>query len=267
MNHFVKSVFGEEGILLLETIPFSLCRVIQPHKLTCLPFTPMSAVIFLMPYYTEISGKRNLSRYAVARDYHSYVKELSKRVLSKLSEVYPEASFSMFSDNSPIDERHAAALCGLGVMGDNGLLLTEQYGPYVFIGEVLSDLPIEVLGQREDYRTETCMHCGKCQAACPKKSVCLSALTQKKGNLTEGECDEIRSLGSLWGCDVCQEVCPYAQAPQETPIAFFKNGLVPYLNSQRLDMMGEEEFRLRAYAWRGRQIIERNIRLLYKKTE
>lgn len=267
MNRMIKSIFEEESILLLEAMPFSLCRVIQPHKLARLSFMPTVAIVFLMPYYTELSGKRNLSRYAVARDYHLYVKELSERVLPKLSAAYPDSSFAMFSDNSPIDERHAASLCGLGVMGDNGLLLTEAHGPYVFIGEVLCDLPIEILGARSTYDIKTCIHCGACKAACPKKTVCLSALTQKKGSLTEAEMVEIGSLGSAWGCDACQDACPYAKAPMETPIAFFKKALVPYLTLEELSDMSEEEFGSRAYAWRGRNTIERNLRLLDKKTE
>lgn len=267
MNELIKRVFGEEDILLLEALPFSLCRVIQPHKLARLSFIPSAAIVFLMPYYTELSGERNLSRYAVPRDYHYYVKELSERVLSKLSAVYPDASFAMFSDNSPIDERHAAALCSLGVMGDNGLLLTERYGPYVFIGEVLCDLPVEILGVRERYEIELCHHCGACRAACPKQEACLSALTQKKGLLTEEECNEIASLGSAWGCDVCQEVCPYAARAEETPIAFFKESPIAYLTEDLLRAMSDEEFRARAYAWRGRMTIERNLAIINEKTE
>lgn len=267
MNATVKHIFERENILLLEAMPFSLCRVIQPHKLTRLSFTPTAAIVFLMPYYTELSGKRNLSRYAVARDYHLYVKGLSERVLLELSAAYPEASFAMFSDNSPIDERHAASLCGLGVMGKNGLVLTEKYGPYVFVGEVLCDLPIEILELRDQYEQRGCIDCGACLSACPKKTVCLSALTQKKGSLTEAEENEIVLLGSVWGCDVCQEVCPYSRGLEETPIPFFKEALVPYLTLDILRGMGDSEFGSRAYAWRGRNTVERNLRLFDKKAE
>lgn len=267
MNDTVRRVFEEENILLLEALPFSLCRLIKPHKLERLSFVPQSAIVFLMPYYVAIEGKRNLSRYAVARDYHAFVKGLGERVLPKLAAAYPEASFALFSDNSPIDERHAAALAGLGVMGDNGLLLTEEYGPFVFIGEVLCDLPIEIFGDRAAHEIGECLHCGACRSLCPKKTVCLSALTQKKGILEQGEEEEIVALGSVWGCDRCQDACPYALKAKETPIEFFKKDLVPCLTRELLDAMDEVEFSQRAYAWRGRKTVARNIDLFENETE
>ena len=267
MKEKFQSVFAEENILLCEALPFSLCRVIAETKLDRLSFVPKTAIVFLIPYYTEITGERNLSRYAVARDYHLYVRQLEKRLLPKLSKLDNGRQFAMFADNSPIDERHAAALAGLGVLGDNGLILSERYGSYVFIGEVLTDLPIEVLGEKAFYEIKTCRHCGACTAACPKKDVCLSALTQKKGTLTAAEASEICALGSVWGCDRCQEVCPYNDEIEETPIDFFKRDLVPYLTVDALLSMSDDAFMECAYAWRGRNTILRNLELVKKSLE
>ena len=267
MHTSYQNIFAEEGIFLCESLPFTRCRVVQPHKLERLGFLPSAAIVFLMPYAVKITGERNLSRYAVAKDYHRYVKELEARLIGKFSLLHPEARFRVFSDNSPIDERHAAALCGLGVLGDNGLILSERYGSYVFIGEVLTDLPIEVLGEKASYEIKTCRHCGACTAACPKKDVCLSALTQKKGILTVAEASEICALGSVWGCDRCQEVCPYNDAIEETPIDFFKRDLVPYLTVDLLLSMSDDAFMERAYAWRGRNTILRNLELVKKSLE
>ena len=267
MNISYKNVFAEEGIFLCEALPFSLCRVIAPAKLARLSFSPKTAIVFAIPYYVSDCGERNLSRYAMARDYHAYVKSLEGRLLEGFAAIHPEGNFQLYADNSPIDERHAAALSGLGVIGDNGLILTKPYGSYVFLGELLSDIPIETLGRKEAYQIKTCFHCGACKNACPKKEVCLSALTQKKGSLTAAEEDEILSLGSVWGCDLCQEVCPYNKTIEETPIAFFKSDLIPKLSSDLLSEMSDSEFALRAYAWRGRKTIERNIKLFEEKTE
>lgn len=267
MKEKFQSVFAEENILLCEALPFSLCRVIAETKLDRLSFVPKTAIVFLIPYYTEITGERNLSRYAVARDYHLYVRQLEKRLLPKLSKLDNGRHFAMFADNSPIDERHAAALAGLGVLGDNGLILTELYGPYVFIGEILTDLSPDEMGIKDSYAVKTCHHCGACSAACPKKELCLSALTQKKGELSQSEQGEIISLGSVWGCDICQDVCPYAKGATQTPIAFFQNDLLPYLTLDVLDAMTEDMFKARAYSWRGRNTVRRNILLMKPKSD
>lgn len=267
MKEIIRQLFAEENIFLCEGLPFSHCRVISEHKLKRLSFLPTAAIVFAIPYLTTCDGVRNLSRYAVARDYHLYVKELSERLLPKLETIYPEGRFAMFADNSPIDERQAAAMAGLGVLGDNGLILTERYGPYVFIGEILCDLAMDEVGDREAYEVKTCHHCGACSAACPKKEICLSALTQKKGELSFSEINEIYTLGSVWGCDICQEVCPYAEKAETTPIAFFKAELIPYLSLEILDSMSEQEFQKRAYAWRGRNTVRRNILLFDKEAE
>lgn len=96
---------------------------------------------------------------------------------------------------------------------------------------------------------------------------CLSSLTQKKGELTEIEQEMIKKYASAWGCDICQEVCPYTERALKggsiyTNIEFFKESRTPYLTSEAIENMSDEEFLSRAYSWRGRQTILRNLKIL-----
>ncbi|MBQ7364356.1 MAG: epoxyqueuosine reductase [Clostridia bacterium] len=265
MIDVLRNVFTEEMIFLCEALPFSACRILQPHKLERLGFQAKSVIMLAIPYYVTIASPRNLSRYAVAEDYHLFVKELEKRIVPKLSALFSEYHFAVFADNSPIDERHAAVLAGIGVLGDNGLVLTERYGSYVFLAEVLCDIPYDEIGTRCDFSFAECAHCGACRVACHKKELCLSALSQKKGSLLAEEERSLVEIGSVWGCDICQEVCPYNQTPEETPIEFFRSALIPYLTVATLDGMCDEAFARRAYAWRKRETIRRNLMLFEPK--
>jgi len=261
MIEVLKRVFTEEHLLLCEALPFSACSVIAPHKLKWLDFEVRSAIIFAIPYLVKGEEKRNVSRYAVSRDYHLYVSQLQKRLLPRLASLFPDAHFVLFADNSPIDERDAAVKAGIGVMGKNGLVLTEKYGSYIFLGEVLTDLVPQNIGAIRELASGVCHNCSACQIACPKLSCCLSELTQKKGTLSSEEANEIRSLGLVWGCDVCQEVCPYNNDAEETPLSFFREYRLPYLTKSLLVGMTDEEFSCRAYAWRKRDTILRNLEL------
>ena len=91
---------------------------------------------------------------------------------------------------------------------------------------------------------------------------CLSAVTQKKGELTDDEREYILQYGSAWGCDICADVCLFSQKAAVTPIEFFYEDRTPYLTIETLQNMTDEEFAQRAYAWRGKAVIERNLKLL-----
>lgn len=261
MVEAIRQVFAERGVVYADVIPFSEATVLFQRKIDQLSFIPQSVIVFAIPYYAGEMPDRNLSRYAVAKDYHLFFQLFSEEVKAELQAHYPKESFVAFFDNSPIDEREAAAKAGLGLRGMNNLLLTERYGSYVFLGEFLTSIPYQEIGTLSSFVVSDCEKCGLCFAACPKKEVCLSALTQKKGELTQKEKDEILALGSVWGCDICQEVCPHSQKVEITPIKFFHEDLIKCLTSEILEAMSDEDFRQRAYAWRGKKTILRNLLL------
>ena len=97
------------------------------------------------------------------------------------------------------------------------------------------------------------------------RAPCLSALTQKKGELTTEEEEAILRGGLAWGCDACQLACPHnirvLREELNTRIPYFAEDRLTRLDSQILSHMSDEAFATRAYAWRGRKVIQRNCAL------
>ncbi|MBO7293742.1 MAG: epoxyqueuosine reductase [Clostridia bacterium] len=266
MRDTVAAIFADEGITEYGFLPMDAACVTYPALLSRDgDFTPRSVLLFLVPYYTGPAD--NLSLYAVSRDYHLYMRTLGERLLSALAATYPDATFRLFSDHSPIDERHAAASCGLGIFGDNGLLINGKYGSLVFVGEVFSSLPPPE--GTAVYPLRSCEHCGACRRACPTGALsgageCLSALTQRKGALAPETVALMRKHRTVWGCDLCQTSCPHTRRAIEagvtTPISFFHEARLPRLDGEVLASLTPEEFAARAFSWRGRATVERNVR-------
>lgn len=248
------------GAASVSCLPISECRILRPHLLG---FDPGCVIIFTVPYYTGESEKRNISRYAVSRDYHLFFSGLFDRIKEEFALRLPDTEICACSDHSPIDEINAASKAGLGCIGDNHLLITEEYGSYIFLGEIFISPPLDP-GEAE-YSVSRCPGCGRCMKACPcKDGECLSRLTQKKGELTAGEEQTIARSGCLWGCDICQEVCPLNRDIKETDIAFFREERLPVITQERILAMSDGEFSSRAYAWRGKKVILRNLEIARK---
>lgn len=262
MKNEILKLFSAHKIEYVGFLPFERCRVNKPHLLRGCGFEPKSAVMFLVPYYTGEHPGRNLSLYAVSRDYHRYFAALFSSLEKELSLTFPEYRFKGFSDHSPIGETYAAALAGLGRIGDCYQLINDAYGSYTFIGELFTDAPLDACDVLDEPRL--CEHCGACRKSCPSPDHCLSAITQRKGVLTDGEIAIMRKEGTVWGCDRCQSVCPHNRSPKTTPIAFFYQKQTPRLTASSVKEMTDEDFLERAYSWRGREVILRNIEALEK---
>ena len=188
-----------------------------------------------------------------------------------LRRKYPEESFVPAADNSPLPEREAAWLAGIGLRGKNGLLILPPYGTYVFLGTILTGAALDV---PERPAAPDCPGCGACRAACPAGALgeggpdvsrCLSELTQKKGALTEEEAARLRVHPLIWGCDFCQRACPYNAAPARSPLPEFSTSLVDALENSDLEGLTNRTFRDkyggRAFAWRGPGPLRRNLGL------
>ena len=264
----VREIFAEENIDCIGIVPLSSCKILRPYLLEREGIDASgdgSVIAFAQPYYATGEGERNISLYAVPRDYHAFFADLFDRVLPRLKDAFPGNKFAAFSDHSPIDEVHAAALSGIGVIGKNHMLITEKYSSFVFIGAVICNVQTD----EKAHPVMLCDDCGACAVACPvglDVSRCISALSQKKGELTEEEKEALIKNGSVWGCDICQLACPHTKKVIEsgsavTKTPFFLEKRTPYLDRKTIDAMSDEEFSERAYSWRGRKTIERNIAL------
>ena len=255
--------FTREKIRFYRELPADALTVFDKEKYARVEETiggVESAVIFLIPYYTG-QKTTNLSIYAQPRDYHVYLKELCLRLKEYLVETKTDLPFMGFTDTSPVSERDAALKAGLGFLGENGLVLNETYGSLFFIGEFFLARAID---PAEPAAPRHCPRCGKCQASCPtgairdpERKMCLSLLSQKK-DLTPEERALVDAADCKWGCDLCQNACPFNEKAALSPIPFFQTDLVERLDRAAVEAP-KDEFRQRAYAWRGRNVLRRNI--------
>ncbi len=265
-QNMLKEFFKNEWIEYFSVLDYKSCIEISSSIIEREDFTPKSVILFLMPYYT--GETENISRYAASLDYHLAIREVGERLKGYLLSKFPSAKMKIFGDHSPIAERHAALISGLGIAGDSGLLINEKYGTYVFIGDMITDIPAESLGKTDLAEIVSCHHCGACKRACPtgvlrgESAECLSAITQKKGELTEAEMRLMIKYNTAWGCDLCQNSCPYNLNPQKTPLEFFYRERISRLDRETLEGMSKENFKKRAFAWRGRKTVERNLEIL-----
>ena len=262
----LEKLFIEEKIEYFSVLDYASCKEISQSIIQRESFTPRSVILFLVPYF--VSVPQNLSIYAASLDYHIYIRDVTDRLIGKLKEIFPNANFKGYGDHSPIDERDAALRGGLGILGDSGLLINEKYGTYVFIGDIVTDVDSSKLGGAVNNDIEYCHHCGSCRKACPTgilrgcSDSCLSAITQRKGELNENEIELMRKFNTVWGCDVCQTACPYNKTPSITPIEFFHKDRIDLITTDVLSSLSKDEFRRRAFGWRGRQVVQRNLELL-----
>ena len=236
-------------------------------------FRPKSAIVCLFPYYIEHSGPSNLSRYTWGTDYHLVINEYLDKLIEKLQKMNTSAQFSIHCDTSPLADRYMAYLAGLGFYGKNNCFISPKWGSYVMIGTILTTLEFEPntpLGQ-------SCMGCNRCITVCLgqclghdefKYDTCKSYLTQKKGDLTNEEETIIGKTPLVFGCDVCQEVCPHNQSIPATPIPEFQH-VEPYIDINEIETLTNKEFKAkyghRAFSWRGKKILIRNQNIIEGK--
>ena len=132
-----------------------------------------------------------------------------------LRKAFNEYKFEWFLDDSPVPDVMAASLCGLGAIGDSGLLLTPQYGSFCFIGNIITDLIIPETGDE----TSECIHCKKCIKQCPAgalseqsgfdKAKCVKYVSSSGSSRSNAFL--LRQGAAVKGCNTCREVCPYNQ--------------------------------------------------------
>ncbi len=260
MFNVIKSILENEGITRVGTIPINECDVINPR---ILPPEGKSAIIFVIPYRSATTPANDgFSEYARTHDYHEFSSKLYEQVIP-LMQSKTGYCFKGFCDHSPINEKLAASKCGLGVIGKNSLFLDDIYGSFVFLGSIITDLEFN----STIYEIKHCSNCGLCSSACPNNAIidfsidrskCLSAISQKKKKSQE-EIQSLKDHNIIWGCDICQNVCPINKDAKISPVPYFEKSRMNNIDKEFILNLSDEEFNKFAFAYKGRQIVLNNI--------
>ena len=174
-----------------------------------------------------------ISQYAYGRDYHKVIKKKLKRMLEAIKLEIGEVSGRAFVDSAPVMDKVWAKKAGIGWLGKNTNIISKQAGSYFFLAELILDLELEPDTSTKDY----CGTCTKCIDACPTEALyapykldatkCISYLTIE---LKERIPAEFRGRMENWayGCDICQDVCPWNRLSKPTRVVEFhpKNELL-----------------------------------------
>lgn len=205
--------------------------------------------------HPENIGAGHVARYAWGRDYHDSIKERLLRLRGDIeAELGTRVKARAFTDAVPLLERSAAQRAGLGFFGRNACLISREVGSYFFIADLIIDLDIEPDAPGEG----TCGRCSRCMDACPTGAIrepgvvdarlCISYLTiENRGDIPPDLRERIGDRA--FGCDICQEVCPYNKTKaRKTGWSDFlpEAGAGPYLDLREvIAVRTEEEFERR----------------------
>ena len=188
-----------------------------------------SAVVILVPYTSERPDappgalSHAVARYALGDDYHLVLDLILRRIEAALP---AEVKTRRYVDTGPLSDRALAAQAGLGWIGRNGMLIDETIGSYVFIGTLLTSLENDIIAATVADRCGACM---QCVDACPTAAIlpdrtvasaeCISYATiEHRGPLPDHLAGHL--AGNAFGCDICQEVCPWNGEPAAPHPAF-----------------------------------------------
>lgn len=218
----------------------------------------------------RVRGERRgeFARASWGRDYHLILRERLNELIDFMQrEIDPSANFKPMVDTGELIDVAVAARAGIGFIGKNGLLITKEFGSYVYLGEIITDIAFEP-DELVDY---DCGDCNRCISGCPTQALlgngemnaqkCLSYQTQTKDYMPE---EYRKKMGRvIYGCDICQIVCPYNQGVDNHlhwEMEPDYNKVRPELESM-LSLSNKEfknQFGDMAGSWRGKKPLQRN---------
>jgi len=210
-----------------------------------------SVVSLLYPYYpSELQAENSykIAKYAYGEDYHFVIKDKLKLLFDFITENIGDVSGRIFTDSAPVMERKWAELSGLGWRGKNSLLLTKK-GSFFFLAELIIDLDLSYDEPVSGY----CGTCTRCIDACPTEAIygdgkvdgskCISYLTiELKDKIPEYFRGKLNDR--MFGCDICQDVCPHNRKPvKHNEPRFYPHSELIHNNKDDWDNLSEEKFR------------------------
>lgn len=230
-------------------------------------------VSIAFPYLSvkeDCRADNGFSIYTRGIDYHNVLNKYLKQMINIIEKHGGKAK--AFVDSNTLPERYLAYISGVGFIGKNNMIITKEYGSYVFLGEIITDLKFYEDDKRSFKEIDLFKECGECNIChdeCPTKAInkfkkncniCLSYITQKK----ELEEWEIKKLdGRIFGCDSCQLKCPYNNQKKLSSIREFDS--FDFMNDSDEEFiltMGNAEFKnsfkLTSCGWRGKNVLKRN---------
>ncbi len=175
-----------------------------------------SVVVLMLNYYQEpLASEPKVSVYAAGRDYHKVIKRKLKSVIRSLKTEIGDFAVRGFVDSAPVLERAWAVRSGLGFVGKNGNLIAPRAGSFFFLATLICDLELEY---DAPFATDHCGDCTLCIDACPTQAIlpgrvvagdkCISYYTIETKD-SDWQADKPHMDSWLFGCDVCQTVCPW----------------------------------------------------------
>ena len=243
---------------------------LDPRKLVPGAKTVVSLLFnYHNPDRPESSDVPRIASYALGEDYHFVLKRKLKDLMQAMQQEWGAVEGRVFVDSAPVHERAWAAKSGLGWVGKNSLLLNQSMGSYFFIAELIIDVELEP----DALTTDHCGTCTRCLDACPTGAIiqpevvdgskCISYYTiELRGAIPE---PVAKQLGDwMFGCDICQEVCPWNRhATKHNEPAFDPHeGLLEMKRSDWLDLTEEvfkEVFKKSSVKRTGYEGLLRNI--------
>lgn len=238
---------------------------------------PKSIISIALAYPSEINdspdrirGERRgeFARASWGRDYHFILQEYLDKLIEYMQKLLGEnARFKPMVDTGELVDVAVAARAGIGFIGKNGLLITKEFGSYVYLGEIITNIPFHPDSQ-VDY---DCGECRRCIDGCPTQALigngemnakkCLSYQTQTKDYMPHKYRKAMRRV--IYGCDICQIVCPYNQGvnyhlheDMEPDYERVRPELEPMLTLSNKKF--KEKFGEMAGSWRGKKPLQRN---------
>jgi epoxyqueuosine reductase len=202
---------------------------IDPTKLVPGAKSVITVLLNYFPQQTQQPGTPNISKYAYGKDYHEVIKSKLHALLAMINEHIGEVHGRGFVDSAPVLERSWAQRSGLGWIGKNGNLLTKTQGSFFFIATLIVDLELEY---DDPFAKDYCGSCRKCIEACPTGAItdskvingsqCISYYTIELKDMLLPDDKKGQFADWMFGCDVCQDVCPwnrFAKPTRETGFA------------------------------------------------